>query len=205
MSGGGYVQGGVIMSFEAFSAAQEQPLLTSQDSQSRASQAHVAEMGGARAPSDTMRLLPQRLSEQISTQASTSPSTNNNILSTRHTRLPINRCIHMTWENLIKLAQCCIDSAGDWATLSREVFWANVTADFQAQSRKIFKHCWECMENLIKAQQTWLALHGTGTEKGEEEWDQLINSWIEILNNCAQSQQESASIREADVALEEQT
>ncbi|MCJ1305456.1 hypothetical protein MMC08_008270 [Hypocenomyce scalaris] len=91
MSGGGYVQGGAVMSFEASSAAQEQPPLTSQGSQSRASQAHVAEMGGARAPSGIMRPPSQRLSEQTSTQASTPPSTNNNILSTRHTRLSINR------------------------------------------------------------------------------------------------------------------
>ena len=199
MSGREYVQNRAVMSFEAFSVTQEQPLLMSQGSQSRPSQAHDnAEMGRARAPSDIMRLLPQRLSEQVSTQAATSLFINN-ILSSCHSRLSINWYIHMIWENLIELAQCCIDSAGDWVTLSRRVFWANITADFQAQSRKIFKCCQEQMSDLIKTQQTWLALHKTDTEKDEEEWDQLINSWIEILNNCAQSQQESTSIREAEV------
>ena len=171
MSGREYVQSRAVMSFEAFSAAQEQPLLMSQGSQSKASQTHVAEMGRVRALSDIIRLPSQRLSEQVSTQASISLFTNNNILSTCHTRLSINRCIHMTWENLIKLAQCCIDLMGNWITLSRRVFWANVTVNFQVQSRKVFKCCQECMRDLIKAQQTWLALHETGTEKDEEEWD----------------------------------
>ena len=67
MSGREYVQNRAVMSFEAFSAAQEQPSLTSQDSQSRALQTHVVEMSRARALSDIIRLLSQRLSEQIST------------------------------------------------------------------------------------------------------------------------------------------
>ncbi|KAA6408114.1 MAG: hypothetical protein FRX48_07855 [Lasallia pustulata] len=58
---------------------------------------------------------------------------------------------------------------------------------------------------MVKARRAWIALHGTGSEEGEIERDQLLDDWIEVLDDCAQSQQEITTRRTADLALHEET
>ena len=57
------------------------------------------------------------------------------------------------------------------------------------------------MVQMTKQRQKWIEEHGTGSEEGETEKDELLDDWLGVLGTCEQRQQEAQDERDKEAKL----